>query len=47
MKREALVPIDEELEDEIREQQQRIRAWPDGSPCLFPAPTKNPDGRSR
>ena len=46
MKREALVPIDEELEQAIAEQQQRIlRRWPDGSPWLFPAPKMNPDGR--
>ena len=46
MKREALVPIDEEVEQTIIEQQQRIlRRWPDGSPWLFPAPRMNPDGR--
>jgi integrase len=46
MKREALVPIDEELEQAIAEQQQRIqRRWPGGSPWLFPAPKMNPDGR--
>ncbi len=47
MKREALVPIDEEVEQAITEQQQRIlRRWPDGSPWLFPAPKMNPDGRN-
>jgi integrase len=46
MKREALVPIDEELKQAITEQQQRIlRRWPGGSPWLFPAPKMNPDGR--
>jgi integrase len=46
MNREALVPIDEEVEQAITEQQQRIlRRWPDGSPWLFPAPKMNPDGR--
>lgn len=45
MKREALVPIDEEVEKAIAEQQQRIRQhWRDGSSCLFPAPKMNPDG---
>ncbi len=46
MKREALVPIDEEVERAVAEQQQQIlRRWPDGSPWLFPAPKMNPDGR--
>lgn len=46
MKREALVPIDEELETGIASQQQRILAkWPDASAWLFPAPRMNPDGR--
>jgi integrase len=46
MKREALVPIDEEVEQAIVEQQQRIlRRWPEASPWLFPAPKMNPDGR--
>jgi integrase len=46
MKREALVPVDEEVEHAITEQQQRIlRRWPGGSPWLFPAPKMNPDGR--
>ena len=45
MKREALAPIDEEVEAWIAEQQQRIlRRWPGGSPWLFPAPRMNPDG---
>jgi integrase len=41
MKREALVPIDEEVRDLIVEQRVRIGAarW------LFPRPTKNPEGR--
>ncbi len=47
MKREALVPIDDELQALIGEQQQRILArWPGGTPVLFPRPTKNPDGQA-
>lgn len=43
MKREALVPIDEEVEHAIAEQQQRIlRRWPHGSPWLFPASEDEP-----
>ena len=46
MKREALVPIDEEVEQGIIEQQQRVlRRWPDGRRWLFPALKMNPDGR--
>jgi integrase len=46
MKREALVPIDEEVEQAITAQQQQILArWPGGGPWLFPAPKMNPDGR--
>jgi integrase len=41
MKREALVPIDEELRQEIATQQARA----EHAPVLFPRPTKNPDGR--
>jgi integrase len=45
MKREALVPIDEELQALIGEQQNRARErWPDGTPVLFPRPTANIDG---
>ncbi|WP_385618250.1 site-specific integrase [Streptomyces sp. P8-A8] len=45
MKREALVPIDEEVEGEITVQQQRVlERWPGGSRWLFPAPRMNPDG---
>jgi site-specific recombinase XerD len=45
MKREALVPIDEELAHEIGEQQLRIRGhWPKGTPVLFPRSRANPDG---
>jgi integrase len=37
MRREAAVPIDNELETEIRAQQDRVAArWPDAHPCLFP-----------
>lgn len=46
MKREALVPIDEEVRQLITEQQQRVLdRWPQDCPRLFPRPTKNPDGR--
>ena len=43
MKREALVPIDEEVEADDRRQQQRVlERWPDGSPVLFPRPEDEP-----
>ena len=42
MKREALVPIDEQLHALIVEQQSRVG----DVPVLFPRPTKNPDGRA-
>lgn len=46
MRREAAVPIDEELESEIRAQQQRVAArWPEHHPHLFPAVTGNAGGR--
>jgi integrase len=42
MKREALVPIDEKLLGQIREQQQRVlQRWPGGVPVLFPRPKAN------
>ena len=41
MKREALVPVDEEVRAEIIAQQARAGS----SPWLFPRPMKNPDGR--
>jgi len=41
MKREALVPIDEEICAEVTGQQERAGL----SPWLFPRPIKNPDGR--
>jgi len=45
MKREALVPIDEELEELIARQRERNRErWPHGTPVLFPRPTANIDG---
>ncbi len=48
MKREALVPIDEELQAEITGQQQRVRdRWPGGTPVLFPRGRSNPDGSKR
>jgi len=45
MKREAVVPIDEELHRLIGEQQQAvIQRWPAPKPCLFPRPTANLEG---
>jgi integrase len=45
MKREALVPIDHDLEQEIDEQQRRNQTrWPQGTPVLFPRRSANPDG---
>ena len=46
MKREAVVPIDDELPELIREQQQRVLGrYPSGT-VLFPRPAKNPDGKN-
>jgi integrase len=46
MRREAAVPIDEELESEIRTQQQRVlKRWPDGNPHLFPRQKANASGQ--
>ena len=45
MKREALVPVDDELVTEIGRQRQRNAArWPGGIPVLLPRPTKNIGG---
>jgi integrase len=45
LKREALVPIDDDLERQLQEQQRRVLdRWPGGAVCLFPQPTSNPDG---
>jgi integrase len=45
MKREALVPVDDEIVAEIGKQRQRNAArWPGGTPVLFPRPRKNVDG---
>ena len=42
MKREALVPIDDELAAQIHGQQQRVlQRWPGGTPLLFPRPKAN------
>ncbi|TDC77353.1 site-specific integrase [Actinomadura sp. 7K507] len=47
MKREALVPIDEQLHELIGRQHKQIQErWPDGTPWLFPRPTKNLDGQA-
>ena len=51
MKREALVPIDDELRALIGAQQQPrpLQRWPAGTPVLFPRPQtqpgRNPAGR--
>ena len=46
MKREALVPVDDELLELIRGQQQRVLdRYPPGA-VLFPRPEKNPDGKT-
>ena len=48
MKREALVPIDDELEAQIIEQRRRVSdRWPHGAPVLFPRSRANPDGGKR
>ncbi|MER7673152.1 site-specific integrase [Kitasatospora sp. NPDC096128] len=45
MKREALVPIDEQLDKMIRDQQKELLArWPQGTPVLFPRRMRNVDG---
>jgi site-specific recombinase XerD len=45
IKREALVPIDDELQAEISRQQQRVlQRWPDGAPALLPRPNMNLGG---
>ncbi|MFJ2609915.1 tyrosine-type recombinase/integrase [Streptomyces sp. NPDC087425] len=45
MRREAAVPIDEELEAAIGEQQRQVlERWPDGTTCLFPRPRANVSG---
>lgn len=45
MKREALVPADEEITAMIAAQHDRVRLrWPGGSPVLFPRPNSNIDG---
>ena len=47
MRREAAVPIDDDLEREIRAQQQRVAArWPRHHAHLFPAATGNAGGRN-
>jgi integrase len=46
MKREALVPVDDELLALIRDQQQRVLDRYPGGIVLFPRPAKNPDGKT-
>jgi hypothetical protein len=46
MKREALVPIDEQLHQLVTDQQRRVLGqWPATTPVLFPRPFANPDGQ--
>ena len=46
MKREALVPVDDELLAMISEQKQRaLQRFPDGTPVLFPRQNRNLSGR--
>jgi integrase len=46
MRREAAIPIDEELEAEIRSQQRRVtERWPAAIPYLFPRLTGNAGGQ--
>jgi integrase len=45
MRREAAVPIDEELQAAIGDQQRRVLdQWPDHATCLFPRPRANLSG---
>lgn len=45
MKREALVPIDEQLRQQVLDQQSRaLERWPRGVPVLFPRRIANADG---
>ena len=46
MKREALVPVDDELLALIRGQQQRVLGRYLSGTVLFPRPAKNPDGKN-
>ena len=47
MRREAAVPIDEELQAAIVDQQRRVLdQWPDHATCLFPRPRANLSGTS-
>jgi integrase len=45
MRREAAVPVDDELEAAIRDQQRRVLdQWPGGTTCLFPRERANVSG---
>ncbi|MEU6414683.1 tyrosine-type recombinase/integrase [Microbispora sp. NPDC046933] len=47
MKRQALVPVDEELHHLVGQQQHHVlQRWPDGPRWLFPRPSKNVDGQA-
>ena len=46
MQREALVPIDQELQQLLAQQQRHVLdRWPGGAPVLFPRPLANPNGQ--
>ena len=46
MRREAAAPIDEELQADIRAQQNRVVSrWPGGNPSLFPRSKANASGK--
>ena len=45
MRREALVPVDEQLHARPVRPTVLSDCWPTGTPVLFPRPLKNPDGR--
>lgn len=48
MKREALVPIDEEVHQLVNEHRQRVLArWPGGCPHLFPGRQRTPTADDR
>jgi site-specific recombinase XerD len=45
LRREAVIPVSDRIVAEIHRQQDYVSArWPNGSPYLLPAETRNPDG---